>query len=381
MIDIQKELPNVFHEFKESRQNSFLEVKKLKDKNVPVIGVFCTFFPQEFALAVGATPVSLCSMTDETIGDAEKDLPSNLCPLIKASYGYAITDKCPFFYFSDLIVGETTCDGKKKMYEYLGEFKNVYVMELPNKRTAESFELWEKELYKMKVEFEKQFGIKITEEALRRATEIKNAERAAVKDFYEIMKQDELPIMGLDLWHVLNGIQFQFDKEKIPEMLAELKKKVLSEHKHIKNKKRILITGCPIGTATEKVIKAIENAGGVVVCYENCAGAKAIDENVDLSNADIINAIAEKYLRIGCACITPNDNRVRLLDRLIDEYHVDGVVDMHLQTCTPYQVEARRIKLFTTGEKNVPYIAIDTDYSQSDVGQLGTRLEAFLEML
>ena len=152
-------------------------------------------------------------------------------------------------------------------------------------------------------------------------------------------------------------------------------------HKHIKNKKRILITGCPIGTATEKVIKAIENAGGVVVCYENCAGAKAIDENVDLSNADIINAIAEKYLRIGCACITPNDNRVRLLDSLIDEYHVDGVVDMHLQTCTPYQVEARRIKLFTTGEKNVPYIAIDTDYSQSDVGQLGTRLEAFLEML
>lgn len=381
MIDIRKDLPEVFTEFKESRQNSFLKVKELKDKNIPIVGVFCTFFPQEFALAVGASSVSLCSMNDETIPDAEKDLPSNLCPLIKASYGYAITDKCPFFYFSDLIIGETTCDGKKKMYEYLAEFKNVYVMELPHKRSPESLELWEKELHKLKTAFEKQFGKKISDETLRHACTVKNAERAAVKDFYEMMQSDDVPLMGLDLWHVLNGVQFQFDKEQIPQMLADLKAKVLSEHRHITGKKRILITGCPIGAATEKVIEAIENAGGVVVCYENCAGAKAIDENVDLSETDIIHAIAVKYFNIGCACMTPNEPRVKLLSRLIDEYKVDGVVDMHLQTCTPYQVEALKIKQFTTGKKNIPYIAVDTDYSQSDTGQINTRLEAFLEML
>lgn len=381
MIDIRKDLPEVFTEFKESRQNSFLKVKELKDKNIPIVGVFCTFFPQEFALAVGASSVSLCSMNDETIPDAEKDLPSNLCPLIKASYGYAITDKCPFFYFSDLIIGETTCDGKKKMYEYLAEFKNVYVMELPHKRSPESLELWEKELHKLKTAFEKQFGKKISDEALRHACTVKNAERAAVKDFYEIMQSDDVPLMGLDLWHVLNGVQFQFDKEQIPQMLADLKAKVLSEHRHITGKKRILITGCPIGAATEKVIEAIENAGGVVVCYENCAGAKAIDENVDLSETDTIHAIAAKYFNIGCACMTPNEPRVKLLSRLIDEYKVDGLVDMHLQTCTPYQVEALKIKQFTTGKKNIPYIAVDTDYSQSDTGQINTRLEAFLEML
>ena len=65
-------------------------------------------------MAAGAVVVSLCSTSDETIEEAEKDLPRNLCPLIKSSYGFGKTDKCPYFYFSDLVVGETTCDGKKR---------------------------------------------------------------------------------------------------------------------------------------------------------------------------------------------------------------------------------------------------------------------------
>lgn len=113
-MELIKELPEVFEEFAEQRQKSFLAVKELKDKGVPIVGVYCTYFPQEIVMAMGAAAVSLCSTSDETIPDAEKDLPKNLCPLIKSSYGFAKTDKCPFFYFSDLVVGETTCDGKKK---------------------------------------------------------------------------------------------------------------------------------------------------------------------------------------------------------------------------------------------------------------------------
>ena len=115
-MEIIKDLPEVFEEFAEQRKNSFLAVKELKDKGVPIVGSYCTYFPQELAMAMGAASVSLCSTSDETIAEAEKELPKNLCPLIKSSYGFARTDKCPFFYFSDVVVGETTCDGKKKMY-------------------------------------------------------------------------------------------------------------------------------------------------------------------------------------------------------------------------------------------------------------------------
>lgn len=89
-------------------------MKQLKDKGIPVVGAYCTYFPKEIATAMGAATVGLCSTSDETITEAEKDLPKNLCPLIKSSYGFAKADKCPFFYFSDVVVGETTCDGKRR---------------------------------------------------------------------------------------------------------------------------------------------------------------------------------------------------------------------------------------------------------------------------
>lgn len=381
MISLQKELPEIFDEFAEARRNAFLKVKEVKDSNIPVVGVFCTFFPQELALAAGATSVSLCATSDETIADAERDLPKNLCPLIKSSYGFAITDKCPFFHFSDLVVGETTCDGKKKMYEYLAKVKPVHVMELPNKQSEEGLKLWYTEVVKMKEYLEDFFEVEITDEDIREAIKIKNAERSALKDFYGIMKDEELPIMGLDMWHVLNGATFKFDKKAIPEELKGLKEKVLSEHKHIKGRPRILVTGCPIGGATEKVISAIEDNGGIVVAFENCGGAKAIDRNVEEGTDDPYFAIAEKYLNIGCACMSPNPNRRDLLSRMIDEYKVDGVVDMHLQTCTPFQVESLEIKNFCNNEKHIPYIAVETDYSKSDIGQLNTRLAAFVEMI
>ena len=267
------------------------------------------------------------------------------------------------------------------MYEYLGEVKPVHIMELPNKQSEEGLVLWEKEIHNMIDVLEKQFEVKITDEKIEEAIKIKNNERTAVKDFYGIMKDDELPVTGLELWHVLNGITFEFNKREVPNQLKELKNKIYSENKNIKGKPRILITGCPIGGATEKVIKAVEDNGGVVVAYENCGGAKAIDKNVEENTNNPIRALAEKYLQIGCACMSPNPNRVELLNRLIDEYKVNGVIDMHLQACQPFQVESLKIKRFSNEDKNIPYMSVETDYSQSDIGQLNTRITAFIEII
>lgn len=165
---------------------------------------------------MGAASVSLCSTSDETIPDAERDLPKNLCPLIKSSYGFAITDKCPFFYFSDLVVGETTCDGKKKMYEYMSEFKDVYLMELPNTQGEEALKLWKSEMIRFKEYLEKKFDVEITEEKLREAIKINNEGRRALKGLYEVMKNDPAPIKGQDLFKVLYGSTFKFDRSAIP---------------------------------------------------------------------------------------------------------------------------------------------------------------------
>ena len=383
-MELIKELPDVFEEFAEQRQQSFLGIKELKDKGVPIVGTFCTYFPQEIAMAMGAATVSLCSTSDETIPAAEKDLPKNLCPLIKSSYGFAATKKCPFFYFSDLVVGETTCDGKKKMYEYLSQFKDVFTMELPNRQTEDGLQLWKNEIIRFKEYLEQKFEATITEEQIRDAVRVQNEGRVALKRLYELMKLDPAPMKGQDLFKVLYGSTFKPDRSKIPaevNAIADKIEKEYAEGKMEEKKPRILVTGCPIGGATEKVIKAIEDNGGIVVTFENCSGAKSIDKLVDEDTDDIYQAIAERYLSIGCSVMTPNPNRLELLGRLMDEYQVDGVVEMILQACHTYNVESLGIRRFVNEEKGKPYISVETDYSQADIGQLNTRIAAFIEML
>ena len=383
-MELIKELPDVFEEFAEQRQKSFLAIKELKDRGVPVVGTFCTYFPVEIAMAMGAATVSLCSTSDETIPAAEKDLPKNLCPLIKSSYGFAATKKCPFFYFSDLVVGETTCDGKKKMYEYLGQFKDVFTMELPNRQTKDGLTLWKNEIIRFKEYLEQKFHVAITEEQIRNAVKIQNEGRVALKRLYELMRLDPAPMTGQELFSVLYGSTFKPDRSKIPgevNAIADRVEKEYAEGKMLEKKPRILVTGCPIGGATEKVIKAIEDNGGVVVTFENCGGAKSVDRLVEEDAEDIYEAIAKSYLSIGCSVMTPNPNRIELLGRLIDEYQVDGVVEMILQACHTYNVESLGIRRFVNDEKHKPYISVETDYSQADIGQLNTRIAAFIEML
>lgn len=383
-MELIKELPEVFEEFAEQRKNSFLAVKEAKEKGIPVVGSYCTYFPKELPMAIGAAAVSLCSMSGETIEVAEQDLPKNLCPLIKASYGFAKTDKCPYFYFSDLIVGETTCDGKKKMYELMSRFKDVYVMQLPQSQDERGRKFWRESCLELKKKLEEKFGTVITDEAVRKAVHTENRVRRALQRFYGVMKHDPAPITGLELFRVLYGSTFKLDRSSLADELNALTDKIEAEYaagKRLDKKPRILITGCPMGGATEKVIEAIENNGGVVVTYENCSGAKAIEREVKEDTDDIYGAIADRYLGIGCSVMTPNNNRFKLLDEMIDEYKVDGVVEMVLQACHTYSVESKSVRRFVTHDKEIPYIYIETDYSKTDVGQLNTRLAAFVEML
>ena len=383
MVELKKELPAIFEEFADKRRESFLTIKKFKDEGTPIVGVFCTYLPREIPNAMGAAVVGLCSVSDETIPDAEKDLPRNLCPLIKSSYGFAKTDKCPFFYLSDLIVGETTCDGKKKMYEMLAEFKPVYVLELPNRQSEEGIALYRREIIRFKEKLEQQFETTITEEAIRHQIHVRNEMNKALVRFQYLMTKDPAPVMGMDIVNTTYGSGFDMDIENLPARVNAMTDMIEADYaagKNVGKRPRILVTGSPSGGAALKVVRAIEDSGAVVVAFENCSGLKAMLQT-DEENPDVYDALARRYMSIGCSCMSPNPNRLAMLDRLIDEFKVDGVVDIVLQACHTYNVETAIVGKLVKEKKGIPYAVVETDYSQADVGQLKTRMVAFIEML
>ena len=378
-------LPEIFETFTDARKKGFLTMKEEKDKGRNVVGSFCTYTPKEVIYAADAISVSLCSTNEETIPEAEKYLPKNLCPLIKSSYGFAITDKCPYMYFSDLIVGETTCDGKKKMYELLGEIKNTHVMQLPHSKNEYALELWKNEISELIKRLEKEFNIKITEEKLRDSIKLFNEERRAIKELYELGKLNPSPIRGSEIHEALHSSNYKFNRiayiNEIKQLVKSIKETYLqSEQKESdKNKPRILITGCPTGGLVDKVIRQIEEVGGSVVCFESCLGSKNFEMLVD-EDKDPIEAIAEKYINIPCSVMSPNDGRMDVIKKYIEEYNIDGVIEVTLTACHTYAVETEKVRR-TVEECGKSYLNIETNYSNSDAPQLRTRLEAFIEML
>ncbi|MCC5911794.1 MAG: 2-hydroxyacyl-CoA dehydratase [Clostridiaceae bacterium] len=376
--------PKLMEQVEELRGINSVKIKEASEGGKKVVGMYCVFSPQEIALAADAIPVTLCGTKQEPIEEAEKELPRNLCPLIKSSYGFAITDKCPYFYFSDVLLAETTCDGKKKMYELMGKIKPMHIMNLPQTAEGEeALEYWRKEMIRFKSFLEEKFGVEITEEKLRDAIKLANRERKAMKRLHELNAHKPAPLTGMDMMLAQWLKGFNVDKEAgirlIEELIEEVEKQI-EEGKFAfdENAPRVLLTGVPIGSGSEKVLKILEEAGASVVVLENCTGYKSLDVMVDEEKEPML-ALAEKYLATPCSCLTPNTARLDLIERLAKEYQVDGVLDLTWQACHTYNIESFTVKNFVKDQLNLPFLQIETDYSESDVGQIKVRVEAFLE--
>ena len=370
----------------EVRTDFAYRLEMAKEQGKKVVGCLCSYFPRELVLAAGAIPVGLCGTTQEPIAAAEKVLPADQCPMVKSTYGRAISNTCPVFPLADCIVGETTCDGRKKMYELLAREVPMHVMDLPQKPdTRAAVEHWIEEVQKLKEFLCQQLGVEITDESLRRAIREMNRERLLMKEIFDCRKHHPVPIMGADLVGITTGMGYATDREeyrqKLLRLLDELKRRIQDRNFACgPERPRVLWTGLGNSLGCDKVLKLVEECGGVVVCQEGCGGVTREDNLVD-ENKEPLEALAERYLRVTCACMTPNDIRFEQIDRLIQDYAIDGVLDLTWQSCHAFNIESHRVAEVVKGKHGLPFLHIVTDFSQSDIGPLRLRIEGFIEQM
>ena len=382
-------LPEHFEDFAEARREGFLKVKELKDKGENICGAFCQYTPSEIIYAAGLYQVALCGRSPDPIKTAETRLPANLCPLIKASYGHALEESCPYAYFSDVVVGETTCDGKKKMYELLGELKPMQVIHLPNVPDYErSLEMWTEEIRAFAKGLEEKFNVTITDDMLNESIEWCNKERIQAARIYELGKYDPPAITGTKMNDIMEGEQYMFDREakynKINEILDQCEKNWhdgIYPYEPDPNRPRLIVSGGGYGGVSAKTINVMEELGGAIVCYEGCCGISSRRRLVDEDRSrDPYVRIAEKYIEVPCAVVSPNYRRMDQVRETIKEWHADGYVSITLHSCNPFAIETENIRRVCE-EMGIPLLHIETDFYPGDAGQIRTRIEAFLEMI
>jgi benzoyl-CoA reductase/2-hydroxyglutaryl-CoA dehydratase subunit BcrC/BadD/HgdB len=343
-----------------------------------VVGILCEFTPRELIMAADGLPVCLCGGSAKTIPAAEEQLPANLCPLIKSTFGYHLLKTNPFLEMADLVVGETTCDGKKKMYELMAQTRPVYVLELPQKADdPDALEHWYAELRKFRGFLENRFRVAVTDARLREAILLMNRERALRRDLAALMRAEVPPLTGRQLLSLKSSISGMADDlAHYEEILRHYRGPPAAS---AAPPLRVLLTGVPTVTGAERVLEIIEQSGGRVVAMENCTGLKPILENVDATASDPLRALAEKYFHLPCSVMTPNRRRLETLRQLIADYRPDCVIELIWQACLTYDVESHQVRRLAEEEVGLPYLRIETDYSPSDSARIAVRVEALFE--
>lgn len=358
----------------------FARAEKARGRGI--VGIYCEFTPRDLILASGALPVTLCGSTRKTIPPAETILPANLCPLIKSSIGYILTNSCPFFSMADMIVAETTCDGKKKVWELIADRKPQHILELTQKvEEEEAWEHWLSEVRKLRARLEELYDREITDEDLKEAIASMNEERRLLRDVMDLGADSRPVISGLEMGRLryrVSGMPRHREKlHELHEALQERKRSGLfaaPEHAP-----RVLVTGCPMSEGTLKVVELIEEAGGIVVAQETCSGYKPLDP-VSIEG-EPLTEIARKHFRIPCSCMTPNTGRLELLSNIAARFRVQAVVDLVWQACHTYNVESFQVSRLAGTGLDLPYLKVETDYGPGDREQIMVRVQTLLEMV
>ena len=368
-----------------------LRVKELVDERKAgrkVIGSYCVFVPEEIALAANATLIGLCSGADFAMEKVEQLLPRNTCALIKSAFGFKLGKVCPYLEVADMVVGENTCDGKKKAYESFKDIvDNLYVMDLPQTKSEEGKSYLKSEYLRFKEAVEKLTGVEITKESLKDAITTVNAKRKALHRMAALRCADPAPISGLDAL-LANQLSF-FDNpkrftESVNKICDELEERVeKGTGAFEKRTPRILVSGCPQAAPNWKLPMVVETSGAVIVGEESCVGERGMRNLTDEKGKtveEMMDAIVDRYFQVDCAIFSPNTSRLEHIEEMVKKYNVDGVIHYGLQFCQPYLMEAIPVEKALEA-KNIPCLRIETDYSAEDIGQLKTRVEAFIELL
>ena len=364
-----------------------VELLKAKTEGKLIVGTFCVYVPEELILALDGVAIGLCAGADVGSEEAEKFLPRTTCALIKGFMGFKLAGLCPYVESADLIIGETTCDGKKKAYEVFDEITGkMYVMELPNKKSDDGRLLWRNEIKRLAEKLSAVTGRQITLDKLKEASRIVDAKRQALQRLSNLRANDPAPISGLDAL-LVNQISFYDDPirftAKLNELCDELDERAKKETGVApKGTPRVLVSGSPMAIPNWKLHSIIEGSGGIVVGEEACVGERNFRDLLgSFSTVDeAMEKMADRTMGINCACFTPNDGRLADISDMSQRLHAQGVVHYALQFCTPYLVEAYMAKNAVEAA-GMPFLRIETDYSLEDAGQLKTRVEAFIEII
>lgn len=227
------------------------------------------------------------------------------------------------------------------------------------------------------------YGVDISEDALRKAVERHNEICRLITEIGEYRKLENPPITGYE-FHVLTLASYTCPKDliidKLRETLEEIKTRVPDEKK--KYRIRVVVVGSEIDDPD--LIKLMEENGALVVADRFCYGSFPGRQEIILNDEEpVLKQICRQYLQhTECPrhCAPHRvKHRYDFVNQLVHDFHADGVIYEQMKFCTYWSYERTLASYVMSEEYKIPTLSIDRPYRARSSGQLRTRIQAFVE--
>jgi len=360
--------------------------RALHESGRKVIGYFCCFVPDEIIAAFDMAPYRIQGNQREPIDHADAYIEPMACPFARSCFDQALKGQ---YDFLDGFVAPHSCDTVERMYHIWRHNKPApfnHMINVPHMMGPDSETFYRNELAYFIKRLEDWSGQKLDPARLKEAVKLYNRRRAILRDLYELRKSDPPLVTGIEIAKILvagMGLPAEEHIDIVTKFINEAKRRSPVTQQKLP---RIFIWGNEIDDAA--FIQLVEASGAHVVMDDLCTGTRFFWDDVP-ETADPLDGIARRYLQTHCPrSNVPRtetrrgdlENRYGYIRSFIRDWDVDGVIFYIVRYCDTCELEGPDLREYLT-EMKMPVLMIEDDYSVSTIGQLRTRVQAFLEMI
>jgi len=360
--------------------------KELRAAGEKIIGYFCCFVPDEIIAAFDMVPYRIQGSQSDPIDQADAFLEPMACPFARSCFNLALKGE---YDFLDGFVAPHSCDTIERMYDIWHHNRPApfnHMINVPHMMYPSSIKFYQQELAYFIKRLEQWSGQKIDSDKLKEAVRLYNKRRAILRELYELRKSDPPLVSGTEITKILvagMGIPAAEHIELVHEFIGIVKQR---QQPKTQKMPRIFIWGNAIDDIT--FVKLVEESGAYVVVDDLCTGTRFFWDDIP-ETVNPLDGIAERYMLIHCPrSNVPQmktrekdlENRFGYIRRFIEDWRVDGAVFYIVRYCDTAELEGPDLRDYLNGMK-IPVLMIEDDYSASTIGQLRTRVQAFLEMI
>jgi len=363
-------------------------LRELKAEGGKIMGYVCAYPPLEMVTAMGYVPFRIIGSMDEPITQADTQVPSIICPMLRSMLDLGLKGR---FEFLDGFIGAHTCDCTEKfshLFQYNMKFPFYHFIDVPHIVHKASIGFMKSGFQMLQKRLEAHTGKKLDPEVLKAEIKKHNEQRALVRELYELRKQDPPLLSGVENLQIvlsLLSLPIEEGSAMLKEIIAEVKGR--TSGCPVKKNARLLLWGSPL-TETP-IVEMIESVGANVVMDDICTGTRHFWPDVEIT-ADPLDGLAKRYLdEIKCPRTFrettdsfEKDQEVRFgyIAQYIKDWKVNGVILQSMKYCDTHGYEVPAIKAYFD-RIGIPSIYLEHEYTMVALAPLKTRVEAFVEMI